>query len=55
MSYLDQLTPEQRAAMLAPSPALIALRAFAVRYRKDHPGASMNEIQQAYQLAGGSN
>lgn len=51
MSYLENLTPEQRAILLKPSRGLLALRAFAAEYRRQHPQATGNEVQLAYQLA----
>ena len=52
-NYLDRLPAEMRAALLAPSRHLVSFQAFAASYRKTHPGASLNEIQHAYQLRGG--
>jgi hypothetical protein len=52
MNYLDSLTPAQRAALLAPSRHLLQFQAFAAAYRNEHPAASMNAVQNAYQLRG---
>jgi hypothetical protein len=53
MNYLDSLTPEQRAMLTAPSKHLFQFQAFAREYRKQHPQASCNEVQHAYQMKGG--
>lgn len=51
MAYLDNLTAEQRAALLAPSKHLISFRAFTVEFRKQYPTASLAQVQAAYQIS----
>jgi hypothetical protein len=46
--YLDACTPEQRAALVAPSRHLVMLRDFAEQYRRAKPQATMTEILCAY-------